>query len=108
MNAMGSILDSVLFEYDAVSTAPKIQDISDAEFQVEIEKQYKALDSFGNVWLVQNPATWKMTDKKDGVFFYRRKPIMVMRASEFRSQSRGGRVRQQHDDFKTSGYEGGF
>lgn len=51
----------------------------------EAAKRYKAIDTAGVVWLIQNPAVWNRTKSADGVpVILRPKPVRLGKVADYR------------------------
>lgn len=81
--ANGAILDLVLPQHQKVSLAPaSIDHYGEAAMAQERLIKYKAVDSSGNIYLMQNPSTWEIVVKNGVEVKIRPKPELVMTASE--------------------------
>lgn len=80
-------LDTVYPEYRKISEAPTLADLEDESeiyardldylIQKERDTLYKSQDKWGNIWLIQNPAVWKLIEVKGKLFKYRPKPQLA-------------------------------
>lgn len=88
-----SVLDKVLYGYQKsteMPDEPKMAFWSDAQIMLEASKQYKAIDQFGNVYLITNPATWPTVERDGMPVKIRPQPILKMQASEALAEFESG------------------
>lgn len=78
------LIDRVLPDYPKLSNAPPAPENAPAHwYKMEAAKEYKAIDTDGNVYLCQNPASSKFfIDQKGRGWLSRRKPKRVMTYEE--------------------------
>ena len=88
-------LDSVGVGYDRISRAPHIADLCLKDptgrlVEEEAQKKYKAVDRWGNVFLIQNPETWP-TKKVNGMSYRcRPEPTLLMSSAAAEKESQHG------------------
>lgn len=82
------LLKTVLPQYQFISEAPKTP--NDYQRQQEKHKKYKATDSAGNVYLIQNPAAWEDDFRDDQQpIKIRPKPELIMTFADLKKAAAG-------------------
>lgn len=78
-------LDQVLPEYKKISEAPtSVSGWSTRAIALEKERRYKAIDRFGNIYLIQNPAVWDFREdpESNGGKVFRQEKKLVLTAAD--------------------------
>lgn len=96
------ILDSILPEYKKLSEAPGLRDLeAEADrkkiplaeiLKAERARRYKAIDSYGTVFLVANPTAWESFTEVMGSYTYKgvKRPTPEIALSAKQAKDAGG------------------
>lgn len=86
-------LSSVAVGYEPISKAPTASDLwlkdpTGKLLKEEAEKRYKAVDRYGNVYLIQNPAVWEVKIVNGMRIKCRPEPKLILSAAAAEAESK--------------------